>query len=122
MEFLRLIPLKGLLDMVFREDEQRKRANHAAKNFAIVRKIALNLLKKESLRSCRQKMEKLFSLSLYLDADPNIFSVQHKKMNQNIFIFQKYCIPLQHNLKAIHNKDYSVVKTFKAGCIARLFI
>jgi predicted transposase YbfD/YdcC len=47
------------LDMVFREDEQRKRANHADKNFAIVRKIALNLLKKdngkESLRSKRLK-------------------------------------------------------------------
>jgi predicted transposase YbfD/YdcC len=40
--------LHWALDMVFREDEQRKRANHAAKNFAIVRKIALNLLKKDS--------------------------------------------------------------------------
>jgi predicted transposase YbfD/YdcC len=47
------------LDMVFREDEQRKRSNHADKNFAIVRKIGLNLLKKEngkeSLRSKRLK-------------------------------------------------------------------
>ncbi|MCL2598055.1 MAG: hypothetical protein FWD66_10505 [Paludibacter sp.] len=45
--------------MTFREDEQRKRANHAVANFAIVRKIALNLLKKdtgkESLRSKRLK-------------------------------------------------------------------
>jgi hypothetical protein len=45
--------------MTFREDEQRKRAKHAAKNFAIVRKIGLNLLKKdagsESLRSKRLK-------------------------------------------------------------------
>jgi predicted transposase YbfD/YdcC len=51
--------LHWTLDMVFREDEQRKRANHAAKNFAIIRKIALNLLKKdqgkESLRSKRLK-------------------------------------------------------------------
>jgi predicted transposase YbfD/YdcC len=38
--------LHWTLDMVFREDEQRKPANHAAKNFAIVRKIGLNLLKK----------------------------------------------------------------------------
>jgi predicted transposase YbfD/YdcC len=42
-------------DMVFREDEQRKRTKHAAENFALVRKIALNILKKdagkESLRS-----------------------------------------------------------------------
>jgi predicted transposase YbfD/YdcC len=45
--------------MVFREDEQRKRTQHADKNFAIVRKIALNLLKKdngkESLRTKRLK-------------------------------------------------------------------
>jgi predicted transposase YbfD/YdcC len=51
--------LHWTLDMTFREDEQRKRANHAAANFAIVRKIALNLLKKdrgkESLRSKRLK-------------------------------------------------------------------
>jgi predicted transposase YbfD/YdcC len=51
--------LHWVLDMVFREDEQRKRAKHADKNFAIVRKIALNLLKKdtgtESLRTKRLK-------------------------------------------------------------------
>jgi predicted transposase YbfD/YdcC len=51
--------LHWVLDMVFREDEQRKRAKHADKNFAIVRKIALNMLKKdigkESLRSKRLK-------------------------------------------------------------------
>ncbi|MDR0754215.1 MAG: ISAs1 family transposase [Prevotellaceae bacterium] len=40
--------LHWTLDMVFREDEQRKRANHAAKNFATVRKIGLNLLKKDT--------------------------------------------------------------------------
>ncbi|KAA6305014.1 hypothetical protein EZS27_043335, partial [termite gut metagenome] len=51
--------LHWTLDTVFREDEQRKRTKHAAENFAIVRKIALNLLKKdrgkESLRSKRLK-------------------------------------------------------------------
>ena len=51
--------LHWVLDVTFREDEQRKRAKHAGKNFAIVRKIALNLLKKdtgkESLRSKRLK-------------------------------------------------------------------
>ena len=51
--------LHRVLDMTFREDEQRKRANHAAANFAIVRKIGLNLLKKdngkESLRTKRLK-------------------------------------------------------------------
>jgi len=51
--------LHWVLDLTFREDEQRKRAKHAANNFAIVRKIGLNLLKKdtgnESLRSKRLK-------------------------------------------------------------------
>ncbi|KAA6304802.1 hypothetical protein EZS27_043547, partial [termite gut metagenome] len=51
--------LHGTLDMVFREEEQRKRTKHAAEKFATVRKIALNLLKKdcgrESLRSKRLK-------------------------------------------------------------------
>jgi predicted transposase YbfD/YdcC len=52
--------LHWVLDVVFREDEQRKRAKHAAENFAIVRKIALNLLRKDtdkktSLRSKRLK-------------------------------------------------------------------
>ena len=62
--------LHWVLDMVFREDEQRKRAKHAAKNFAIIRKIALNLLKKdkgkESLRAKRLKAawNKTFLLNL----------------------------------------------------------
>jgi predicted transposase YbfD/YdcC len=40
--------LHWTLDMVFREDEQRKRNKRAAENFAVVRKIALNLLKKDN--------------------------------------------------------------------------
>jgi predicted transposase YbfD/YdcC len=51
--------LHWTLDMIFREDEQRKRTKFAAANFAVIRKIALNLLKKdtgkESLRSKRLK-------------------------------------------------------------------
>ena len=38
--------------MVFRKDEQRKRTKHAAENFSIVRKIALNLLKKDQGKEC----------------------------------------------------------------------
>jgi hypothetical protein len=48
-----------VLDVVFLEDMQRKRNKNVAQNFAIVRKIVLNLLKKdkgkESLRSKRLK-------------------------------------------------------------------
>jgi predicted transposase YbfD/YdcC len=40
--------LHWVLDMTFREDAERKRAKHAAANFAIVRKIALNILKKDT--------------------------------------------------------------------------
>ena len=40
--------LHWTLDMTFREDEQRKRDKHSARNFAIVRKIALNMLKQEN--------------------------------------------------------------------------
>jgi predicted transposase YbfD/YdcC len=51
--------LHWTLDMTFREDEQRKRTKYAAQNFAIVNKIALNLLKKdpgkESLKSKKLK-------------------------------------------------------------------
>ena len=39
--------LHWTLDVVFREDAGRKRDKRAAENFAIVRKIALNLLKKD---------------------------------------------------------------------------
>jgi hypothetical protein len=37
-----------MIQTSFREDEQRKRAHHAAKNFAIIRKIGLKLLKKDT--------------------------------------------------------------------------
>lgn len=51
--------LHWTLDMTFREDEQRKRNGKAAQNFALIQKIALNLLKKDpakgSLRSKRLK-------------------------------------------------------------------
>jgi len=40
--------LHWVLDMVFREDEQRKRDKCAAENFALVRKISLKLLKRDT--------------------------------------------------------------------------
>lgn len=40
--------LHWVLDCIFHEDHQRKRANNAAANFALVRKIVLNILKKDS--------------------------------------------------------------------------
>jgi predicted transposase YbfD/YdcC len=40
--------LHWTLDIAFREDESRARIGHAAKNLALVRKIALNLIRKET--------------------------------------------------------------------------
>jgi hypothetical protein len=40
-----------VLDLALREDECRIRKDHGAQNFAILRHIALNLLKQE--KSCR---------------------------------------------------------------------
>ncbi len=39
--------LHWVLDVVFREDESRLRKGHGAENFSILRRMALNLLKKE---------------------------------------------------------------------------
>ncbi len=39
--------LHWILDVVFREDDSRVRVGHAAENFALVRRIALNLLQQE---------------------------------------------------------------------------
>lgn len=36
-----------MLDIAFREDESRVRVGHAAENFAVLRHIALNLLRQD---------------------------------------------------------------------------
>jgi len=46
--------LHWVLDMVFREDECRKRKDNSAENFAIIRHIALNLLKQE--KTCKRSI------------------------------------------------------------------
>jgi predicted transposase YbfD/YdcC len=47
------------LDMVFREDENRVRKGHAQENLAIIRKIALNLLRKEKSKKCGAKGKRM---------------------------------------------------------------
>lgn len=48
-----------VLDMVFREDESRVRQGHAAENLAVVRHIALNLLRQETTRNASIKGKRL---------------------------------------------------------------
>jgi predicted transposase YbfD/YdcC len=46
--------LHWVLDVAFREDECRKRKEHSAENFAILRHLTLNLLKKET--TCKRSI------------------------------------------------------------------
>lgn len=48
-----------VLDMVFREDESRVRQGHAAENLAVLRKIALNLLRQETTNKASLKGKRL---------------------------------------------------------------
>lgn len=51
--------LHWVLDMAFREDESRVRKNHAPQNLAILRHIALNLLKRETSLKVGVKAKRL---------------------------------------------------------------
>jgi predicted transposase YbfD/YdcC len=51
--------LHWTLDVTFREDDQRKRNGHAVNNFALVEKIALNLLKSEGSKDISIKNKRL---------------------------------------------------------------
>ena len=55
--------LHWVLDVVFREDESRVRIGHAAENFALLRRMALSLIKKESTSKASLK-GKRFSAAL----------------------------------------------------------
>ena len=60
--------LHWILDVVFREDESRVRKDNAPQNLAMARKIALNLLKKdsESKKSLKTRRVKAASSNRYL--------------------------------------------------------
>jgi predicted transposase YbfD/YdcC len=48
-----------VLDIAFREDERRVRIGHSAANFAVLRHIALNLLRQETTAKCGVKAKRL---------------------------------------------------------------
>lgn len=50
--------LHWVLDVAFDEDQSRLRQHHAAQNFAILRHIALNLLKQEPSAQCGIKVKR----------------------------------------------------------------
>lgn len=51
--------LHWVLDIAFREDDARVRRDHAAENFAVLRRMALNLLKQEQSARCGVKTRRL---------------------------------------------------------------
>jgi predicted transposase YbfD/YdcC len=51
--------LHWVLDVVFREDESRVRIGHAAENFALLRRMSLALIKKESTSKASLKSKRL---------------------------------------------------------------
>jgi predicted transposase YbfD/YdcC len=51
--------LHWVLDIAFREDESRVRTGHAAENFAVLRHIALNLLRQDSTTKAGVKARRL---------------------------------------------------------------
>ena len=49
----------GVLDVAFREDDSRIRKGNGAQNFAVLRHIALNLLKQEKTAKCGTQTKRL---------------------------------------------------------------
>ncbi len=52
-------PLHWSLDVTFREDDSRARTKNAAQNVASLRRIALNLIKKDRSQKCSQRSKRI---------------------------------------------------------------
>lgn len=53
--------LQWILDLAFREDESRVRVGHGAHNLAVLRHMALNLLRQEATATCGVKARRLLA-------------------------------------------------------------
>ena len=53
--------LHWTLDVTFREDDSRARNRQLALNFATLRRIALNIVKKDNSKKCSQRQKRLFA-------------------------------------------------------------
>jgi hypothetical protein len=51
--------LHWVLDVVFREDESRHHAGHSCENLAVLRKLAISLLKQEKTAKASLKTKRL---------------------------------------------------------------
>jgi predicted transposase YbfD/YdcC len=71
--------LHWVLDVAFREDDQRMRVGYSAQNAAILRRLALNLLKQEKSSKCGIKAKRLKAGwdSSYLEKVLSISSAAH---------------------------------------------
>ena len=54
-------PLHWTLDVTFNEDQSRARTKNAAQNLAMLRRIALNLIKKNPLEKVSQRQKRIFA-------------------------------------------------------------
>ena len=54
-------PLHWCLDVIFREDQSRARTKHAAQNLAMLRRIALNLIKRNPKEKVSQRQRRILA-------------------------------------------------------------
>lgn len=54
-------PLHWILDVTFHEDQSRARTKYAAQNLATLRRLALNLVKKENTRKLPVRIKRMLA-------------------------------------------------------------
>ena len=54
--------LHWTLDVVFQEDKDRKRVENTAQNFSLINKVALNILKNDTTKTCSMNRKRRFAM------------------------------------------------------------